>query len=221
MRNLIHGRSVLLGCILLLGCGGGSAGSSKDAAAGSSGAGGSARAGSGGSPGGGAAGQIDAHPNDGSTTDAISGRMQSVYMTFYGWPDNSPPGGAIAYPQNGGFPTVHNLAGGSGSYADPITFATDQAELPVGTLLFVPVIEKYVVMEDDCAECDTDWSSSQKWHIDVWMNSDGVADWDAVLGCEDQWTKSTTVVEINPPPGRPATAPPLFDTTTNVCRPSP
>ena len=142
-------------------------------------------------------------------------------MTFYGWPDNSPPGGAIAYPKNGGFPTVHNTAGGTGTYDDPITFATDKAELPVGTLLFAPVLEKYLIMEDDCAECDTDWSSSQKWHIDVWMNSNGTDDSNAVLGCEDQWTQSTTVVEVNPPPGRPATAPPLFDTTTNVCRTSP
>jgi len=217
MRILTLGGSLLLGC-LLLDCGG-SAGSSRDAAAGSAGGSGG-HAGGGGSSGGGAAGQSDAHP-DGSTGDASAGRTQSVYMTFYGWPDNSPPGGAIAYPKNGGFPTVHNTAGGTGTYADPITFATDKAELPVGTLLFVPVIDKYLVMEDDCAECDTDWSSSQKWHIDVWMNSNGADDSNAVLDCEDQWTKSTTVVEIDPPPGLPATAPPLFDTTTNVCRTAP
>ena len=217
MRILTLGGSLLLGC-LLLDCGG-SAGSSRDAAAGSAGGSGG-HAGGGGSSGGGAAGQSDAHP-DGSTGDASAGRTQSVYMTFYGWPDNSPPGGAIAYPKNGGFPTVHNTAGGTGTYADPITFATDKAELPVGTLLFVPVIDKYLVMEDDCAECDTDWSSSQKWHIDVWMNSNGADDSNAVLDCEDQWTKSTTVVEMNPPPDRPATAPPLFDTTTNVCRTAP
>jgi hypothetical protein len=206
-----------LGAIILLGCGGGGpSGSSAAGAAGSAGGGG-------GHSGGifaDAAGQTDGH-SDGSTSDATSGRSQAVYMTFYGWPDNSPPGGAIAYPKNGGFPTVHNLAGGTGTYADPITFATDRAELPLGTLLFAPVIEKYLVMEDDCAECDTDWSSSQRWHIDVWMNSNGTDDSNAVLDCEDQWTKSTTVVEVNPPPGRPATAPPLFDTTTNVCRTSP
>ena len=211
-------RATVLGAIVLLGCGSGGASGSSDAGrAGSAGQNGNR----GGSSGGGASGQTDAHPSDGSTSDATPGRTQSVYMTFYGWPDNSPPGGAIAYPKNGGFPTVHNAAGGTGTYADPITFATDQAELPVGTLLFAPVIEKYLVMEDDCAECDTDWSSSQKWHIDVWMNSDGADDSNAVLDCEDQWTKSTTVVEVNPPPGRPATAPPLFDTTTNVCRTAP
>ena len=210
-------RTTVLGAIVLLGCGGGGPlGSSAAGAAGSAGGGG-------GHSGGilaDADGQTDAH-SDGSTSDAASGRTQAVYMTFYGWPDNSPPGGAIAYPKNGGFPTAHNTAGGTGTYADPITFATDKAEFPVGTVLFAPVIEKYLVMEDDCAECDTDWSSSQKWHIDVWMNSNGTDDSNAVLDCEDQWTKSTTVVEVNPPPGRPATAPPLFDTTTNVCRTSP
>jgi hypothetical protein len=194
-------RASVLGAIVLLGCGSGAA-----AGSGEGGAGG---------------GQTAAHPDSSAPTDARPAQTQSVYMTFYGWPDNSPPGGAIAYPKNGGFPTVHSAAGGTGTYADPITFATDEAEFPVGTRLFAPVIEKYLVMEDDCAECDTDWFSSQKWHIDVWMNSNGGDDSNAVLDCEDQWTKSTTVVEVNPPPGRPATAPPLFDTTTSVCRTSP
>jgi 3D (Asp-Asp-Asp) domain-containing protein len=147
--------------------------------------------------------------------------MQSVYMTFYGWPDNSPPSSAIAYPANGGFPTVHDAAGGTGTYADPITFATDKDEFPVGTVLYAPAIDKYLVMEDDCAECDTDWSGSMKWHIDVWMNSNAAANANAVLACEDQWTQTSTVVEVNPPPSRTITTPPLFDTSTNTCRTTP
>ncbi|MGH7434474.1 MAG: hypothetical protein ACRENE_02285, partial [Polyangiaceae bacterium] len=102
-----------------------------------------------------------------------AGTMMSVYVTFYGWADNSPPGGAIAYPMNGGFPTLHDTAGGTGTYADPITFATDKSEFPVGTRLYVPFIEKYVMMEDDCVECDSDWTTSHKWHVDLWMNSNG------------------------------------------------
>jgi hypothetical protein len=156
---------------------------------------------------------------DGS--DSSSSHTQAVYMTFYGWPDNSPPGNAIAYPKNGGFPTVHNAAGGTGTYADPITFATDQAEFASGTILYASVIEKYLVMEDDCAECDTDWSTAKKWHIDVWMNSNASANSNAVLSCENQWTQMTTTVEVAPPPGRTITTPPLFDTTTNTCRTSP
>jgi hypothetical protein len=172
-----------------------------------------------------AAGRTDARADGGAsradTGDAGDGRMQAVYLTFYGWPDNSPPGNAIAYPKSDGFPTVHDGAGGTGTYADPITFATDQAELPVGTLLFAPVIEKYLIMEDDCAECDTDWSGSRKWHIDVWMNSNASDDSSDVLACEDQWTRTSTMVEVNPPPGRDATTPPLFDTGTNSCRTAP
>ena len=105
-----------------------------------------------------------------------AGESMSVYATFYGWADNSPPGGAIAYPKSDGYPTVHDTAGGAGTYADPITFATDESEFPVGTILYVPFIEKYVVMEDDCVECDSDWTSAHKWHIDLWMNSNAAGE---------------------------------------------
>jgi hypothetical protein len=177
--------------------------------------------GDGGSGDGGASGGIDGGPDGSNDSGGASGRMQAVYMTFYGWPDNSPPGGAIAYPKSGGFSTVHNVAGGTGTYADPITYATDMAELPVGTLVYAPVIKKYIVMEDDCAQCDTDWAGSKKWHIDVWMNSNAAANTSAVLACENQWTQTSTVVEVTPPPGRTVTTPPLFDTSTNSCRTSP
>ncbi|HLK38183.1 MAG TPA: hypothetical protein VKU41_15580 [Polyangiaceae bacterium] len=147
--------------------------------------------------------------------------LMPVYVTFYGWEDNSPPGGAIAYPKGGGYPTRHETAGGTGTYGDPITFATDMAEFGVGTVLYVPFIEKYVVMEDDCVQCDSDWTSSHKFHIDVWMNSNGSEDPAALNRCEDQWTRATTNVEVSPPPTRPVTAPPLFDPMSNVCRSTP
>jgi hypothetical protein len=156
-----------------------------------------------------------------STSDAAAGRSQSVYMTFYGWPDNTPPGNAIAYPKSGGFPTVHDVAGGTGTFSDPITFATDKAEFPPGTLLYAPIIDKYLVMEDDCVQCDSDWSSARKWHIDAWMNSSAAANGSAVQSCEGNWTQSSTSVEISPPPGRLVTTAPLFDITTNSCRTSP
>jgi 3D (Asp-Asp-Asp) domain-containing protein len=214
MRILIAPIAILIGC----GTGAGAGGSGGAAGQGS---GGRASGGTGATDASGRGGATDAHFTDTGGSDAPPIHMQSVYMTFYGWPDNSPPGGAIAYGKSDGFPTVHDTAGGAGTYDDPITFATDQAEFPPGTRLYAPVVEKYLIMEDDCAECDTDWASSGKWHIDVWMNSNGTDDSNAVLACEDHWTQTTTVVEVNPPAGRPATAPPLFDPTTNVCRTSP
>ena len=161
----------------------------------------------------------DAGPDAGVSSDA--GTLMPVYVTFYGWADNSPPGNAIAYPKNAGFATPHSGAGGTGTYADPITFATDKAEFPAGTILYVPFIEKYVVMEDDCGQCDTDWATAHKWHIDVWMNSTGAESSTALIGCEGQWTRSSTNVEVGPPPDRTVTTRPLFDPATNVCRTSP
>ncbi len=155
----------------------------------------------------------DSSPETGIASDG--GHLMTMYVTFYGWADNSPPGGAIAYP------TIHRTAGGTGTYADPITFATDRAELAPGTILYVPFIEKYVVMEDDCAECDTDWMTSQKWHIDLWMNSNAGENTNALLACEDQWTRSSTSVEVDPPSDRLVTTAPLFDPSANVCRSSP
>jgi 3D (Asp-Asp-Asp) domain-containing protein len=150
-----------------------------------------------------------------------AGESMSVYATFYGWADNSPPGGAIAYPKSDGYPTVHETAGGDGSYADPITFATDKSEFPVGTILYVPFIEKYVVMEDDCVECDSDWTSAHKWHIDLWMNSNGTENASSLASCEDRWTRTSTPVEIDPPTDRAVTPSPLFDPSTNTCRTTP
>jgi 3D (Asp-Asp-Asp) domain-containing protein len=177
---------------------------------------------------GGAAGDAGLETSDGAggadaagDVGAEAGTTMSVYVTFYGWADNSPPGGAIAYPKTGGFATFHDAAGGTGTLADPITYATDKAEFPVGTILYVPFIEKYVVMEDDCVECDSDWSGSRKRHIDIWMNSNAAEDENSLLQCEDAWTRSATNVEVNPPADRPVTTAPLFVPSTNTCRTSP
>ena len=161
----------------------------------------------------------DAGSDGGAPGDA--GTLMSVYVTFYGWADNSPPGNSIAYPRSGGYPTLHNGAGGTGTYADPITFATDRTELAVGTILYVPFIEKYVVMEDSCGQCATDWTTAHKAHIDLWMNSNGTESSASLLSCESQWTRSSTSVESGPPPDRPVTTRPLFDPATNACRTSP
>jgi 3D (Asp-Asp-Asp) domain-containing protein len=144
-----------------------------------------------------------------------------MMVTFYGWADNSPPGNAIAYPMNAGHPTLHNGAGGIGTYADPITFATAPAEFPQGTRLYVPFIQKYVVMEDSCGQCTTDWTNSRKWHIDIWMNSNGTETTSSLISCENSWTRTQTDVELSPPPSRAVTTAPLFDPSTNTCRTTP
>lgn len=62
-------------------------------------------------------------------------------ITFYGYPDNSPPGPA----------TAHNCGGrnfvassGDGSYDNPVTMATAPGEFNVCETIYVPYLEKYV-----------------------------------------------------------------------------
>jgi hypothetical protein len=153
--------------------------------------------------------------------DGAAGTTYTMYVTFYGWEDNSPPGGAIAFARSDGHPTVHDMAGGTGSYADPLTLATDRLELAVGTIVYLPFLQKYAVMEDDCAECDTDWASGMKRHVDVWMNSNGTETAKALYACEDQWTRDASSVEVDPPSDRTVDLSPLFDPATNTCASSP
>jgi Raf kinase inhibitor-like YbhB/YbcL family protein len=137
--------------------------------------------------------------------------MLTVYFTLYGWPDNSPPGNGISYPG------VHQTAGGTGTYDDPVTFATDRAEEAPGTRIYVPVFLKYAIMEDGCSECNTAWNTNKQYRFDFWLDSNASSDSNKVLECELNWTQNQTTVEINPPVGRPVDPTPLFDTTTNTC----
>jgi hypothetical protein len=51
-------------------------------------------------------------------------------------------------------------------YSDPCTFATDADEIAPGTIIYVPSVKKYYIMEDECVECDGDWNkATPKYHI--------------------------------------------------------
>ena len=143
-------------------------------------------------------------------------------VTLYGWPDNSPPGNAIAYPADQGYPTIHNVASGTGTYSDPVTFATDQAELPVGSIVYYPYLHRYFIMEDDCTACDQDWTGQGPdggpgfHHIDLWANGQNGNSTDAI-NCEDALTRSSAPVIISPPSNEPVDTTPLFNSSTNAC----
>src|ERR1700753_2793166 len=89
-----------------------------------------------------------------SATPGASAATEQAFITMYGWYDNTPPSDSISYPK------LHKTAGGTGTYADPITYASDKAETPAGTKIYVPRLQKYFIMEDDCEECDADWKGN-------------------------------------------------------------
>jgi hypothetical protein len=158
-----------------------------------------------------------------SQAPASAATTQQTFLTFYGWWDNTPPGGDIAYPQ------IHNTAGGKGTFADPITFATSTAELKAGTKVWVPRVRKYFVMEDGCDECSADWSGNGPnggpglRHIDLWLGGQGGNAMNAI-DCEDALTHynadSTPVLEpvvVDPPSDEAYDSTPIFNTSTGAC----
>jgi hypothetical protein len=158
-----------------------------------------------------------------SASAAYAATTQQTFLTFYGWWDNTPPGGDIAYPQ------IHNTAGGAGTYADPITFATSSDELSPGTKVWVPRVNKYFIMEDSCQECEEDWSGHGPnggpglRHIDLWLGGRGGNPM-AAIDCEDALTNynanGTPVMEpvvVNPPSNEPYDSTPIFNTSTGAC----
>ncbi|KAI1243842.1 hypothetical protein MGN70_013708 [Eutypa lata] len=109
--------------------------------------------------------------------------VNDVVVTFYGSPDNDPPGSDdTAYPCGG----RNNHAGGVGSYDEPLTFATAPGEYNQCEVVYAPYIKKYLRMEDSCATCTSDWQNGVA-HIDIWTGT--VADGgDAQIECENQLT---------------------------------
>ena len=69
-------------------------------------------------------------------TPSPSPSTAMMELTFFGARDNCPPGGAIAYPK------IHQLAGGVGTFEDPITFAGAEKALTVSELLGIFIFEK-------------------------------------------------------------------------------
>ncbi|MEY9932665.1 hypothetical protein ABH926_007316 [Catenulispora sp. GP43] len=154
---------------------------------------------------------------------AASATTEQTFLTFYGWWDNTPPGGNISYPQ------IHQTAGGTGTYSDPITFATDSGEQPPGTIVYVPRVGKYFIMEDSCEECSADWTGHgpnggpNLRHLDLWLGGQGGSAFSAIE-CEDALTNYNTdgtpsmePVIVNPPSNETVTSEPIFNTSTGAC----
>lgn len=78
-----------------------------------------------------------------------------VFVTAYTWYDNTPAGSpAISHP------VVHNEAGGTGTYEDPVTLAVghskatgeDVLDIPAGTRIYLPDVRRYFIVEDSCGD---------------------------------------------------------------------
>lgn len=162
------------------------------------------------------------------SSNSAGGNPQSCYVTkvdpaqvratitFYGWPDNSPPGNQIAHP------VIHKRAGGDGTYCNPTTFATERANdktIPYGIKIYVPFIKQYFIREDLCAASGpTSGSGSQGCHklwFDLWIGGTAKSNPHDVIACERKLTPGNEVsVVLWPQDGLPvAHAGPIYRDT--------
>jgi len=170
-----------------------------------------------------------------------------AYLTAYGYPDNTPPSAAIAYPatttttfpNNSTGTGIHTSASGTGTYSDPVTTADYTGMLPAGSEIYVPSDQKYYIVEDSCTECRSDITGSGTnsdgtlgvgqdggpglVHFDRWVGGDG-EDFADVVACEDQMTGQNqyggplmTPVVLNPPSDEPVDTNPIYDAANNTC----
>jgi hypothetical protein len=134
-----------------------------------------------------------------------------VGMTAFSWFDSDPPG--VPDTDN---PVLHRTAGGQGTFADPITAAISgdpgHMAYPAGTKMYVPGIQRYVIIEDSGQDPGPAGTQAG---LSVWVDGrDGTQA--AVEDCEDAVTGSGKVVaQLNPPPDEPVMAGPLF--SNHVC----
>lgn len=140
----------------------------------------------------------------------VTGAEQSIQaeLTGYSYQDNTPAGSADIC-----CPVLHQKAGGTGTFADPLTTAVPGSggsgmEFPKGTKFYVPSIKRYVIVEDSGA---TKMSSP---HLDIWVDGEGHGKGDSDA-CMNSFTGKATIVK-NPAAGRTVTAGPL--TTSGGCK---
>jgi hypothetical protein len=77
----------------------------------------------------------------------------------------------------------NQLAGGTGSYNDPLTMASSSTLFDKYEIFYVPYLQKYVRFEDNCKDCDVDAANGVA-HINIWTGSNSVGGGNDQIGCE-------------------------------------
>lgn len=143
--------------------------------------------------------------------------IHTAYTTGYGWWDNTPRGSSII-----SNPVLHRVAGGTGTYTDPVTVAVghtitngrDILDYKPGTRMYVPNLRKYLIVEDTCGDgnrpqltaCHNVKGSAPGvtvW-IDVWIGGSAKVTHATSDACESTMTDGDGALHeliINPRPG--------------------
>ncbi|WCI08850.1 hypothetical protein PJ267_02090 [Arthrobacter sp. OVS8] len=117
---------------------------------------------------------------------AVRTAAPDTFITAYTWYDNTPPGSPdISHP------VLHKKAGGSGTYADPVTIAVghsletgkDVLDFPAGTRIYLPDVRRYFIVEDTCGDgpapeegpchAGADEHGDASTWLDIWIGGKG------------------------------------------------
>jgi hypothetical protein len=130
--------------------------------------------------------------------------LYNIWLTGYSWQDNNPPGSSIV-----SHPVLHHMAGGDGTYEDPVTAAVAGAGGGIwvpGARFYLPTIARYVIVEDTGAK---GWPPGDDGHLDVWIGGQGGTR-AATDECMERFTAHRVPAYYNPPPGLPVIPGPVF-----------
>jgi hypothetical protein len=141
-------------------------------------------------------------PSTGGITPTGTERSEQVRLTGYSYQDNTPPSSAII-----SMPVIHQVAGGVGTFDDPITaavpgHAASGVETPAGTTFYVPDLRRYFIVEDSGA---TEVPGIR--HFDLWVDGQGFTKSDSDK-CASSCTGTRTAI-FNPGPDHPVNPGPL------------
>jgi hypothetical protein len=163
------------------------------------------------------------------STSACAGNCtateQLVSLTFYGFPDNTPPGAGIECNLfsrvdcdacNAGDPANATTtaaaacgprgekAGGTGTYDDPLTMASAARWFCRLEVVYLPYLQKYLRYEDYCAQCEADAAAGRAVHVDVWTGSAARTGGRLQIACENALTPAgMQAIVRNPAPDLP------------------
>ncbi|CAF9914649.1 MAG: hypothetical protein ALECFALPRED_009661 [Alectoria fallacina] len=138
-----------------------------------------------------------------------------VEFTFYGFPDGNSD--TTSFGCSGSTKVTDGTAGGSGSYANPETFATalNNPTFVPCEVVYIPLLRKYFQYMDHCEECMDLYPGTIR--IDLWVGSD-VNGGPIQTTCEDDFgLKTGQTIVRDPPSSLPVNAGQLWDNDSGIC----
>jgi LysM repeat protein len=137
------------------------------------------------------------------TPASAPAKQMRIWLTGYSYQDNTPAGSATV-----SHPILHKVAGGTGTYADPITVAVPGKGSGIwkaGSRFYLPSVKRYVIVEDTGA---SPAPSGDAGHLDMWVDGQGGSKAESDK-CMDQITSESATAIYSPASTLPVQAGPI------------